>query len=381
MEAKSDPGATRASLKLRSTVQAGGTLRLSLDRMPIMEPGSGEVLVRMEVAPIHPADIMVTYAGADIALARQDGPAALVAPLSKDAQRASAGRVGLSLEVGLEGAGTVIAAGDGSDIPIGARVALLAPRLGAFAEYCTVPAASCMVLPTHIDFRQGASAFTNPLTALAMVETLHQTGETAMVHTAAASHIGQMLVRICAEDGIGLVNIVRRKEQAELLTALGAEHVCDISAPDFSERLAHALAVTGARVAFDAIGGGETASILLEAMEAAAAGRMNGFGAYGSSEMKRVYLYGRLDRQPTIIPPGSYGMRWSIEGWAMPPVLDRAGEHRRAALLKRIAEGLDTTFGCSFGGEVTLSQMLEPSVVQNLARQRTGGKRLLVIGA
>lgn len=369
----------RASLALRSMVDPAGTLRLSLDSVPIAAPGPGEVVVQMEAAPVHPADIMVLFAGADLGSSREDGLSALVAPMSQSARSAAAARIGMSMDVGLEGAGTVVASGEGAEPLAGARVALLAPSLGTYAEYCKVPAASCMILPERIGFKQGAAAFTNPLTALAMVETLHQTGEKAMVHTAAASTIGQMLVRICAEDGIELVNIVRSEDQVELLRASGAKYVCNSSAPDYAEQLAHALGETGAKVAFDAIGGGDTASTLLVAMETAAAARMDGFNAYGSSEMKRIYVYGRFDSSPTTIPRGAYGMLWSVEGWAMPPILERAGEVRKAELIRRISDGLDSTFACVFGAEITLAQLLDPGVARGFARQRTGGKVLVVM--
>ncbi|MEW9856547.1 zinc-binding dehydrogenase [Novosphingobium sp. M1R2S20] len=371
---------SKSGLALRSTV-TGDALRLSLERVAVVPPGLGEVLVRMDAAPIHPADVMVLFAGAELGAARTDSPEALVAPLPEHARSGAAGRMDRPLKVGLEGAGVVLAAGQDAEALIGKSVAVLVPGLGAYAQYCTVPAASCIELPAGLGPRAGAAAFTNPLTALAMVETLHQTGERAMVHTAAASSLGQMLVRICAEDGIGLINIVRRPEQVDLLRALGADHVCDSSASDFRAQLARALAETGARVAFDAIGGGDMASTLLEAMEEAAVGQMADFNAYGSPDMKRVYLYGRLDSGVTVIPRGPYGLLWSLEGWSMPPILERAGEGRTADLRRRIAEGLSTTFTTAFGSEITLPQMLDPAVVQRFARHETAGKFLVTMPA
>jgi len=167
--------------------------------------------------------------------------------------------------------------------------------------------------------------------------------------------------------------VVRREEQADLLRGLGARHVCNSTAPDYAQQLAHALDRTGARIAFDAIGGGETAAMLLAAMESAAAARMTSFDPYGSAEMKRVYLYGRLDPSDTRIPRGAYGLQWSIEGWAMPPVLERAGEARRAELMARIAHGLDGTFASDFHAEIGLAQMLDPRVLQHVARHETAG--------
>ena len=370
----------RTGRKVRSTVTADGELRLTLDDVVINPPVAEEVMVRMAAAPIHPADIMVLLAGADIAqVLRDGGTGAVVAPLSAAAQRASAARAGRPLEVGLEGAGTVVAAGAAGEALMGRRVALLSPTLGAYGEYCKVPASACLPLPDDTSARKGAAAFTNPLTALAMVETLHQIGERAMVHTAAASTIGQMLVHICAEDGIALVNIVRRQEQAELLRSLGASHVCVSSAPNYCEQLDAALAETGAMVAFDAIGGGGTASALVVAMERAAVAREQGYSPYGSSQMKRVYIYGRLDSSDTTIPKGAYGMRWSIEGWAMPPILDCAGAGRKAEMMQRIAAGLRDTFACHYGREITLDEIIDPDTMRGFGQQATGGKYLVVI--
>lgn len=377
-----ETGLPGTGLRIHSTVMAERALRLTLDREPVPEPGDGEVVVRMEAAPIHPADIMVLLAGADPRLARVRRGGSVpetIIPLGAEAAGVAAGRVGTALEAGLEGAGVVIAAGQGAQDWLGRGVALLMPNLGAYGEYCKVKAADCLLLPEAIDARQGAAAFTNPLTALAMVETLHQTGERAMVHTAAASTLGRMLVRICAEDSIGLVNIVRSEQQVEMLRAMGAQHVCNSSSPYYGHQLAAALAATGARVAFDAIGGGTQASVLLAAMEKAAVADMGNHAPYGSAEMKRVYLYGRLDPSDTVIPRGAYGMCWSVEGWAMPPVLDRAGSARKAELMQRIAVNLDSTFATVFGHEITLTQILEPDVMRAYCRHATGGKYLVVM--
>lgn len=348
-----------SGLKLHVSFDTGGRPRLTLDSVPIPQPGAREVLVRMEAAPIHPADVMVLLGRAGGGTTRR----ALDRPLP----------------TGLEGAGMVVAAGEEVGALLDQRVGLLVPGLGTYAQYCLAKAVDCMVLPDGIDARKGCATFTNPLTALAMVETLHQIGETALVHTAAASSLGQMLVRICAQDEIELVNVVRSAEQVEMLRSLGAHHICNSANADFARQLDDALEATGARAAFDAIGGGVMAGELLAAMERAAIARQGGFAPYGSMEMKRVYLYGRLDPAETRLPAAAYGMRWSLEGWAMPPVLEQAGPERKAAMLARIAAGLDGAFATSFGLEIALGDMINPDVLQNAALHRTGAKVRVVM--
>jgi NADPH2:quinone reductase len=367
-------------LQIRSTVQ-DGRLEVTLARQPIRQPGPDELVVRVEAAPINPSDIMPMLAGCNPADGMFAGSAeepCVSFELSEGAMAALAGRAGQSLPVGLEGAGTVVAAGEQAQHLAGKRVAFLSMAMGAFAEYCTVGVNDCMPLPDGVTSRQAADLFCNPLTVMARVETLAQIGETAMIHTAAASNLGQMLVKVCKEDGVPLVNVVRREEHVELLRALGAEHVCNSSAPTFREDLAKAVAATGATVAFDAIGGGTMASELLVAMETAAAGRMPAYSAYGSAEMKRVYVYGLLNPGPTELPRHGYGMLWSVEGWAMPPILERAGPERAMALTRRVTDNITTIFASDYGHEISLAEALSREAMEGYCRKATGQKYLIV---
>jgi NADPH2:quinone reductase len=338
------------------------------------------VVVRVERAPIHPADLILLLAGTDPARAEfgtVDGLPRVSARLSSDAARAQAGRIGRALPVGLEGAGVVVAAGAQAQALLGQRVAVLAVGGGLYGEFVTVPAADCAPLPAGLSARDGAGLFCNPLTALAMVETLHQTGRHALVHTAAASSLGQMLVKICREDGIGLVNVVRREEQALLLKRLGAERVCNSTTSGFADDLHRALVATGATIAFDAIGGGTLAGELAAAMERAAAGRLGEFSPFGSAVHKQVCIYGGLDSSPTILSRRGYGMVWDIGGWAMPPVLERAGPARKTQLVQRVLAGLTTTFASHYAAEITLAQALERDHMLEYCRLSTGGKFLI----
>lgn len=369
----------QSGLKLHSTMLAQNVLRLSLDKVPVPVPAAGEVLVRMAAAPVHPADMLAMLGVADLAGARALNSGELEIPLTESAFEAA--RIGLPIEAGLEGSGRVVAAGAGAEHFLGERVAVLVPGLGAYGSYCKVRAADCLRLPDEIDYRQGAAALINPLTSLAMVETLNQLGRRALIHTAAASSLGQMLVRICVSHGIELVNVVRAEEQANLPRSIGARHVCVTSSPKFLHQLHGAIVETGARVAFDAIGGGRMRSILLAMMERGAKDRMAVSSPYGSSEMKQVFQYGRLDPSDTLLPNGDYGMRWSIGGWAMPPILDRAAPGRREELMREISAGLGTAYATAFGNEISLADMLVPDVLRACCRHATGGKYLMVMDA
>lgn len=368
-------------LQIRSTVTEAGRLEIALALHPIVQPGPDQLVVGVEAAPINPSDILPMLAGChpdDATFGGTVDEPTVTAGLSPAAMTALAGRVGHAMPVGLEGAGTVVAAGEQAQALLGKRVAFLSMAMGAFGQYCTVAMSDCVALPDGVTARQGADLFCNPLTVMAMVETLAQVGATAMIHTAAASNLGQMLVRVCKEDGVPLVNVVRREEHVELLRSLGAEHVCNSAAPSFPEDLARAVAATGATVAFDAIGGGTMASELLVAMESAAAGRMPAYSAYGSAEMKRVYVYGLLNPGATELPRHGYGMLWSVEGWAMPPILERAGPERAMTLTRRVVESITTTFASDYGHEISLAEALGREAMTGYCRKATGQKYLIV---
>lgn len=363
-------------LQLRSTLAADGMLSIALAEVPVTPPGEGQVLVRVEAAPINPSDLMTLFASADPADARREGDAA-VFRLSSEAARASAGRVGQPLPVGLEGAGTVIAAGAGAEHLLGQRVAALSMTSGMYGQYATVGGQECMPLPEDVSTAHSSALFCNPMTALAITETVRLEGRTALIHTAAASNLGRMLVRICLEDGMPLVNVVRREEQAELLRGIGATHVVNSSLPSFREDLRQAVAETGATIAFDAIGGGGSARTLLEAMEDVAAAKLPGFSPYGSADNKQVFIYGHLDPTPIDLDVHGLGMIWEVRHWAMPATLARVSPERAVAMTMRVVNGLNTTFASHFTREISLADMLDPDVLRACARMATGEKYLL----
>jgi NADPH:quinone reductase-like Zn-dependent oxidoreductase len=359
--------------RIRSVVTPEGTVEVGLESVPVPEAREGQVLVRVEAAPLNPSDIAVLLAGATVGKAERVGDA-LVLPVPGDARGMLSARVGVPTVVGNEGAGVVVAAGAGAEGLLGRTVGFLAG--GAYAEYRLVPSAMCLPVPDGTDPRDAASCFVNPLTALGMVETMRREGHTALVHTAAASNLGQMLTRICLEEGVGLVNVVRRPEQAELLRAIGAEHVVVSTAPSYGSALAAAVGATGATLGFDAVGGGETAGQLLMAMETALIAKGTPATGYGTSVHKQVYVYGALDLAPIVIDR-RFGFSWGVAGWLLTPFLATLSPQEHARLRSRVVAGLTTTFASSYSDEVSLDELLDPATALAYARQATGRKFLV----
>ena len=366
-------------LQLRSTVTAEGRVEVALVRVPVPRPKNDEVLVRIEAAPINPSDVGVLFAGADVARARAGGTAdlpAVSAPLAPERLRALAGRAGQPMPVGNEGAGVVVAAG-----PAPRAHALIGRVVGViggetYSQYRCLEVAQCEPFPPGISPVQGASWFVNPLTALGMVETMRREGHRALVHTAAASNLGQMLVRLGRADGVPLVNVVRRPEQVSVLSALGATRVVDSSQPGFRESLTEAIAETGATLAFDAVGGGTLASEILGAMEAAAARSQPGYRRYGTTVHKQVYLYGSLDPGPVVLQR-TWGMAWGVGGWLVWPALERLGPEAASRLRARAAGEVATIFASHYSREISLTEMLRPEEIAVYARAATGSKYLV----
>jgi NADPH2:quinone reductase len=366
-------------LQLRSLVKPEGVLEISLVDEPVPTPGEDEVVVRVLATPINPSDIGLLFGAGDIATATASGTAThpvVMLQIPAAAMKAMAGRLGQAMPVGNEGAGTVVAAGASAAAQalLGKTVAVLAGAM--YSQYRCVPAAQCLPLPVGATAADGASCFVNPLTALGMTETMRREGHQALVHTAAASNLGQMLNRICLKDGIGLVNIVRKPEQAAMLKAQGAQHVCVSSVPTFMEDLTQALVATGATVAFDATGGGKLAGQILTAMEAALNRTAKEYSRYGSTTHKQVYIYGGLDTGPTEFHR-SFGMAWGMGGWLLFPFLQRIGAEAAQALRQRVADELKTTFASHYSKEISLLQALQPAEIAVYGQRATGTKYLL----
>lgn len=367
------------ALQLQTLVRADQTVELSLRPVDVPQPGPDQVLVRVEATPVNPSDLGLLLAGADLSAAVWSGTAdrpVVTAPLPDAAMRAVRARVGEPMPAGNEGAGTVVAAGSSAAASalLGKTVAVAGG--GMYAQYRCVDAAFCLELPPGTTAADGASSFVNPMTVLGMVETMRLENHVALVHTAAASNLGQMLGRVCMADEIPLVNIVRRSEQEDLLRSAGASYVCNSSSPAFMDELTAALTATGATLAFDAIGGGRLASQILTCMEAAAGAKAGSYSRYGSAVHKQVYIYGSLDRNPTELTR-NYGMAWGIGGWLLTPFLTRIGLEGMQRLRARVAAELTTTFASSYTRRVSLAGALAPDAIADYARQATGSKYLI----
>ena len=366
-------------LQLRSTVKKEGVLELTLANTPTPEPKPDEVVVRVDASPINPSDLGLLFGAADMTTAKLSGTAAnpvVTANIAPNVLRMMAGRLDQSLPVGNEGAGVVVAAGsaEAAQKLIGKTVAILGGAM--YSQYRVIKAAQCLLLPAGTTAKDGASCFVNPLTAIGMVETMKLEGHKALVHTAAASNLGQMLSKLCNKDSIGLVNIVRKPEHVKLLKSIGAVHVCDSSAPTFMDDLTNALVATGATLAFDATGGGKLAGQILTCMEIAANKTAKEYSRYGSTTHKQVYIYGGLDRSPTEFNR-NFGMAWGIGGWLLTPFLQKIGPAEAQKLRERVASEIKTTFASKYTKEVSLVEALQLGEIAVYGKQATGEKYLI----
>ncbi|SDT93522.1 NADPH2:quinone reductase [Pseudomonas pohangensis] len=366
-------------LQLRSLVKNSGELELSLVSVETPAPAADEVIIRVEATPLNPSDLGLLLGPADLSTGKASGTAespVVTFSIPEAAMRAMQARLDQSMTVGNEGAGTVIAAGDSpaAQALLGKTVAIFGGSM--YVQYRCAKASQCIVLPEGCSAADGASIFVNPMTAISMLDTMRREGHSALVHTAAASNLGQMLNRLCQQEGIYLVNIVRSPAQVELLRSQGAKYVCDSSAATFSQDLIQALSETGATIAFDAIGGGTLASQILTAMEAAITRTAKNYSRYGSATHKQVYIYGALDTSPTILKR-SFGPAFAVAGWLLPNYLAKVGPEAMQQFQARVLAGLKTTFACNYVREVSLAGALQLEAIAAYGKPSTGGKYLI----
>jgi NADPH:quinone reductase-like Zn-dependent oxidoreductase len=370
---------TKTGLQLRSLIKKSGELEISLASVPTPEPADDEVVVRVEASPINPSDLGLLVGAADMATAKMSGTRdapVITATVPEAAMKAMAGRLDESMPVGNEGAGVVVKTGS-SDVAkalMGKTVSMIGGAM--YAQYRTLKARDCLVLPPGTTPAEGASWFVNPLTALGMTETMRREGHKALIHTAAASNLGQMLNKICLKDGIDLVNIVRSPAQADILRKIGAKHIVDSSAPTFMDDLTNALVETGATLAFDAIGGGKLAGQILACVEIAANKTAKVYSRYGSSVHKQVYIYGSLDPGPVVLNR-AFGMAWGVGGWLLTPFLMKIGAADIQKLRARVAAELKTTFASHYTQVVSLQEALQLANIAVYAKRATGEKFLI----
>ena len=368
-----------SGLQLRSMIKKSGELEISLVEVATPEPAADEVVVRVEASPINPSDLGLLIGAADMTTAKASGTKdapVITAKVLEAAMKAMAGRLDQSMPVGNEGAGVVVKAGssDAAQALMGKTVAMIGGAM--YAQYRCLKVTECLPLPAGTTPAEGASCFVNPLTALGMVETVRREGHKALVHTAAASNLGQMLNKICLKDGIGLVNIVRSADQADILRKIGAKHIVDSTAPTFMDDLTDAIAETGATLAFDAIGGGKLAGQILTCMEIAANKTATTYSRYGSSVHKQVYIYGSLDPGPVILNR-AFGMAWGVGGWLLFPFLQKIGPADGARLRQRVVNELKTTFASHYTQVVSLQEALQLLNMTAYSKRATGEKYLI----
>jgi len=370
-----------SSKEIRSMVTNEGNIEISIANVDMPIPGDDEVLIEVHAAPINPSDLglLLSFA-ADLSTINVSGSgdetitSMKIHPALMGAMKP---RIDQSMPVGNEGSGVVVDAGTNAKEFIGKTVGLAGGSM--YSQYRCVPAANCLVMEEGTSPAEAASSFVNPLTALAFIETMKMENHTAIVHTAAASNLGQMLVKICKDDDIPLVNIVRKQEQVDLLKDIGAKHICNTSDPDFMESLVSALVATGATLGFDATGGGNNGELpgqILAAMEVAANKMAKEYSRYGSDTYKQVYIYGGLDQSPTILKR-SYGMSWGLGGWLLTPMIGRIGMEKFQAMRARVAKEIKTTFASTYANEVSFEEMLQPETIKSYAKQATGQKYLV----
>ena len=367
------------ALQLRSLVTKAGNLELSLANVDTPEPGAEEVVVRVDASPINPSDLGLLFGLADMSTAKVTGTAAapvVTAAIPPGFMKGLAGRVDESLPVGNEGAGLVVKAGTSpaAQALLGKTVAILGGAM--YSQYRVMRASQCLVLPTGTTAAEGASCFVNPLTTLGMVGTMRLDNHTALVHTAAASNLGQMLVKLCIADNVPLVNVVRKQEHVDLLKGIGAKYVCDSSLPSFMDDLTDALVATGATLAFDATGGGKLASQILSCMEVAANRTAKEYSRYGSTTYKQVYIYGGLERSTTELTR-NFGMSWGLGGWLLTPYLQKIGPEAGQKLRERVAAEVKTTFASTYTKVVSLAEALQLEAIAVYGKQATGEKYLI----
>ncbi len=369
------------SKEIRSKATSDGNIELSIAKVEKPVPGDDEVLIEVQASPINPSDLglLLSFAAdvQNINVTGSGDDTVATMPVHPALMGSLKPRLDESMPVGNEGAGVIIDAGINAKDLIGKTVGLAGGAM--YSQYRCVPAASCLVMDEGTTPKQAASSFVNPLTALAFVETMKMENHTALVHTAAASNLGQMLVKICKDDGIQLVNIVRKQEQVDLLKSIGAEYVCNTSDESFMDDLVTALVETGATLGFDATGGGNNGELpgqILAAMEIAANKNATEYSRYGSDTYKQVYIYGGLDQSPTILKR-AFGLSWGLGGWLLTPMIGKIGMERFQEMRMRVAREINSTFASNYAKEISFEEMLQPEIIREYAKQATGKKYLV----
>ena len=369
------------SKEIRSEITSEGKLNLSIVTSDVPTPGDDDVLIKVEASPINPSDLglLISFAADLDSISSQGSGEDTVTTMGihPGLMQSMKPRIDKSMKVGNEGGGVIVDAGKNVKNLIGKTVGVAGGAM--YSQYRCLPAMSCLVMNEGTTSVEAASSFVNPLTALGFTETMKLENHTALVHTAAASNLGQMLVKICLADDIPLVNIVRKEEHVELLKKIGAKYICNTSDENFMKNLIDCLVETGATLGFDATGGGNEGKLagqILSAMEVAANKNATEYSRYGSDTYKQVYIYGGLDPTPTVLNR-SFGLSWGLGGWLLTPFIGRVGPEKFQEMRERVAKEITTTFASSYTKEVSREEMLEPDAIKTYAKQATGTKYLV----
>jgi len=365
--------------QLFTTVTEDDKLVLSVEPLEVPDPAPDEVVVAVQAAPINPSDLGLLLSPADLSTARAgevDGHPALIADIRPAIKPLVAERLGKKLNAGNEGAGLVVAAGssDAAQALLGQTVTMVGGSM--YSTHRVVNARMVLPLPEGAKASEGASLFVNPMTVQSFLTTMRDEGHTAIIHTAAASNLGQMLAKLCKKEDVPLVAIVRRDSQRELLAELGVPYIVDSSKETFFNDLVQAIAAAEATLCFDAIGGGKMADTVLKAMEMALRSRGMEGGVYGTPVHKQVYIYGRLDFSPTILT-SAYGMYWGVGGWLVTPRLQKQGMKRTIEMRQYAIEERNGIFASDYARTISLEEMLDPDTARSIDKKGTGGKVLV----
>ncbi len=366
-------------LQLRSLIKDSGELELSLQQVSVAEPADDEVIIRVEAAPLNPSDFNLLFGAADMKSAKASGTAELpvvTAPVPAAAMPAMQGRLNQSMPVGNEGAGVVVKAGKAPEAQalLGKTVATFGGEM--YAQYRCAKAAQCVALPADCTAADGAAIFVNPLTAFCMVDVMRKEGHKAIVHTVAASSLGQMLIKLCQKENVNLVNIVRSQAQVDLLKEMGAEWVCNSSSPTFIQDLTQAIAATGATLVFDPIGGGDLLTQVMAIMEQSLI-KSEPYSRYGSATRKQAYIYGVLDRSSPTTIRLNFGLAFGIGGWLLTHYMQTLSASERAQMQAYVLANLKTVFAGQYTREVSLAEALHLDAIAVYAQRATGGKYLI----
>eukprot|EP00924_Labyrinthula_sp_SR-Ha-C_P012840 augustus_masked-scaffold_12-processed-gene-0.7-mRNA-1 protein AED:1.00 eAED:1.00 QI:0/-1/0/0/-1/1/1/0/379 len=340
-----------------------------------------EVLVKILAQPVNPTDIIV-FNPPGGSMQYKQGNKSVTQEMIPQVTAMYKPLVGKTSTFGSEACGRVIATGSNAKDLDGKIVSLLGGPETIFGQKVVAHKLFCFVHNDGVDIRQAAASLVNPLTAVSLVEQAKADGHSAMVHTAAASNLGKMLVKYCKLENFPLVCVVRKDSQVKELQELGAEYALNSTSPGFHKELFEALMKTRATCCFDAVGGGTLGGEILNEMEKAIIANMNekeraAASKYGSPVKKTLYIYGGLDPSE-IRTPRTIGLSFSVEGFLFATWFLRLNPEQRLVEFKKVADNLTTIFKSEFGVELDYDNFVKLDNYKNCVEQKSNSKVLLL---